>query len=462
MATSKLKKVYLCSECGYETSKWVGKCPDCGSWNTMPEEGKSAAPLKTNAGYCAAPAAVSLLSEVVSGEEIRYVTGIDEIDRVLGGGVVPGAAVLISGDPGIGKSTILLQMCRPLCEKLKILYVSGEESARQIKLRALRLGVTGENLLLLPANDLGQVLGTVAEIRPDLLIIDSIQTMNCAELASAPGSVTQIRECAQQLIRTAKEKEIPLFLVGHVNKDGVIAGPKILEHMVDTVLYFEGDRHLPYRILRAMKNRFGSTNEIGVFEMLESGLTQVENPSMMLLSGRPENVSGTCVTCVLEGSRPLLAEVQALVSKSAYPVPKRTANGLDFNRAAMLLAVLDKRSGYPFAALDAYINVVGGLRLDEPAVDLALAFSLVSNLTDTPIRDSIAVFGEIGLAGEIRTVGRAQARVSEAYRLGFRTVVLPKQNAAQIKTGQMPELTLVPLRSVTEIGTVLGTGGSRR
>ena len=331
MATSKLKKVYLCSECGYETSKWVGKCPDCGSWNTMTEEIKSAAPLKTNAGYCAAPAAVSLLSEVVSGEEIRYVTGIDEIDRVLGGGVVPGAAVLISGDPGIGKSTILLQMCRPLCEKLKILYVSGEESARQIKLRALRLGVTGENLLLLPANDLGQVLGTVAEIRPDLLIIDSIQTMNCAELASAPGSVTQIRECAQQLIRTAKEKEIPLFLVGHVNKDGVIAGPKILEHMVDTVLYFEGDRHLPYRILRAMKNRFGSTNEIGVFEMLESGLTQVENPSMMLLSGRPENVSGTCVTCVLEGSRPLLAEVQALVD-----VRKAARKAKDFARVGAL------------------------------------------------------------------------------------------------------------------------------
>lgn len=461
MAATKLKKVYLCSECGYETSKWVGKCPDCGSWNTMTEEVRTAAPAKP-AGVPPASAAVSMLSEVVSGEEIRYVTGIDEIDRVLGGGIVPGAAVLLSGDPGIGKSTILLQMCRPLCKRLKVLYVSGEESARQIKLRALRLGVTGENLMLLPATDLGQILAAVSETSPQLLMIDSIQTMCCAELTSSPGSVTQIRECAQQLIHIAKEKEIPLFLVGHVNKDGVIAGPKILEHMVDTVLYFEGDRHLPYRILRAMKNRFGSTNEIGVFEMLESGLEQVENPSMMLLSGRPENVSGTCVTCVLEGSRPLLAEVQALVSKSAYPAPRRTANGLDFNRTAMLLAVLDKRCGYPFAALDAYINVVGGLRLDEPSVDLALAFALVSNLTDTPVPDSVAVFGEVGLAGEIRTVGRAQARVNEAYRLGFRTVVLPRQNAAQVKTEPFADLTLVPLGSVTEIGAVLGTNGARR
>lgn len=455
--TGKQKTVYCCSECGYEAAKWVGRCPDCGSWNSMTEQNR--APAKSApAGFTVAskPAAVERLSDISSGEEIRYMTGIDEMDRVLGGGLVPGSVVLLSGDPGIGKSTLLLQLCSGLSKEMKIVYATGEESARQIKLRAMRLGVEGDNLYICASTDLDQMIAAVEQSAPELVIVDSIQTMQAAGLSSSPGSVAQTRECTQRLLRMAKEHEIPVFLIGHVNKDGAIAGPKVLEHMVDAVLYLEGERHLQYRILRAVKNRFGSTNEIGVFEMQDSGLKQVDNPSMMLLSGRLDSASGSCVTCVIEGSRPILSEIQALVCKSSYPVPKRTATGFDFNRTAMLLAVLEKRCGYSFGNLDAYINVVGGLRLDEPSADLAVAMALLSNLVDKPIDPRLAVFGEIGLAGEIRTVNRAQARVSEAYRLGFTRILLPKQNSQKLSTEAFPDLELIPVRQVGDLRSVLG------
>jgi len=449
---TKVKKLYVCGQCGYESAKWLGKCPDCGAWNTFSEEIRAEEPPKRAAAAAlaaqSAPAEIERLDCIESGEEIRCVTGIDELDRVLGGGIVPGAVMLLSGDPGIGKSTLLLQLCGPLSKWMRVMYVTGEESARQIKMRALRLGVDGESLLICAATDLHRILAAIETEKPQFVVVDSIQTMNLSELSSSPGSVSQIRECTQALTHAAKENEIPMFLVGHVNKDGAIAGPKLLEHMVDTVLYFEGERSLSYRILRAIKNRYGSTNEIGVFEMSEAGLIQVENPSMMLLEGRPENVSGTCVTSVIEGSRPILAEIQALVSRSNANVPRRTANGLDFNRVAMLMAVLEKRCGYSLGSLDAYFNVVGGLRLDEPSCDLAVVLALMSNLLDKAIDGDLAAFGEVGLAGEIRAVGKAALRVAEAYRLGFRRVMLPAGNAAEIRLQQYPGLELIPVRSV--------------
>lgn len=458
MAT-KTKKVYLCSACGYESPKWLGRCPDCGQWNTLEEQLRQAAPKASFAGseasYAALPALTSTLSDIESGEEIRYVTGVEEMDRVLGGGLVPGSVVLLSGDPGIGKSTLLLQLCDPLSKILKILYVTGEESSRQIKLRALRLGVNSDNLLICAATDLNQVLATIEQVNPQLVIVDSIQTMHLDELSSSSGSVTQTRECTQRLLRTAKQREIPIFLVGHVNKDGAIAGPKVLEHMVDAVLYFEGERHLSYRILRAIKNRYGSTNEIGVFEMLDNGLQQVENPSMMLLSGRPEQSSGTCVTCIMEGSRPILAEIQALAAKSSYPVPRRTANGFDFNRIAMLIAVMEKRCGYSFGTLDTYLNVVGGLRIDDPSADLAVMLALLSNLLDKPIPWDLIAFGEVGLAGEVRPVGHAANRAGEASRMGFGRIVLPRQNAKQLQVLALPELEPIYVRSVADLRRIL-------
>ena len=379
-----------------------------------------------------AKSTVQKLEQIDSSEEQRYLTQMEELNRVLGGGIVPGSVVLLSGDPGIGKSTLLLQICQTISSDAQILYVSGEESLRQIKLRAARLGVTTPNLSLSSTTNIEAVIDSIQSLKPDIVMVDSIQTMNLSALNSSSGSVTQVRECTQLLINIAKTMEIPVFIVGHVNKDGAIAGPKVMEHMVDAVLYFEGERNLSYRILRAIKNRYGSTNEIGVFEMGENGLDEVTNPSKAMLEGRPENVSGTCVACVIEGSRPILAEVQALVSKSGYAVPKRMATGFDYNRLSLILAVLEKRCGYFFGTLDAYINVVGGMKLDEPAADLPIALSLVSNLTDKVIPDDLVAFGEIGLAGEMRAVNRVLVRVKEAQRLGFKRCILPKQCIAAI------------------------------
>lgn len=456
---AKSKTAYVCQNCGYESAKWYGKCPECGQWNTMEEQLKSPAPMGGKAAQ-AAPVVtnleVSTIDAISSAEENRFHTDLSELDRVLGGGIVKGSVIMLSGEPGIGKSTLLLQICKFLCQGLRVLYISGEESARQIKLRAMRLGVESPNLFLATTTDIDHVVAAIDKMHPDIAIIDSIQTMSLSDLQSSPGSVTQVRECTQRLIYTAKSADIPIFIVGHVNKDGAIAGPKVLEHMVDCVLYFEGERHLAYRILRAVKNRYGSTNEIGVFEMTDRGLTEVANPSMMMLSGRPVNVSGTCVTCLMEGSRPILAEVQALVTKTAFGNPRRTATGFDFNRMALLLAVLEKRCGYFFGSLDAYINVVGGLRLDEPASDLSVALALVSNLTDRLIPDDLIAIGEIGLAGEVRAVNHIQNRVSEAYRLGFVRCMVPRHNLSQLNTEQMPDLEVIPVSSINEACKIIG------
>lgn len=456
---AKTKTAYVCQNCGYESAKWYGKCPDCGQWNTMEEQLKSPAPMGGKTAQ-AAPLVtnleVSTIDSISSAEENRFHTDLSELDRVLGGGIVKGSVIMLSGEPGIGKSTLLLQICKFLCQGLRVLYISGEESARQIKLRAMRLGVESSNLFLATTTDIDHVVAAIDKVHPDIAIIDSIQTMSLSDLQSSPGSVTQVRECTQRLIYTAKSADIPIFIVGHVNKDGAIAGPKVLEHMVDCVLYFEGERHLAYRILRAVKNRYGSTNEIGVFEMTDQGLSEVANPSMMMLSGRPVNVSGTCVTCLMEGSRPILAEVQALVTKTAFGTPRRTATGFDFNRMALLLAVLEKRCGYFFGSLDAYINVVGGLRLDEPASDLSVALALVSNLTDRLIPDNLIAIGEIGLAGEIRAVNHIQNRVSEAYRLGFTRCMVPRHNLSQLNTEQMPDLEVIPVSSINEACKIIG------
>lgn len=430
---AKTKINYVCTQCGAIQPKWMGKCPDCGSWNTLVENVE--APVSRFASSAVpqtAKSTVQKLEQIDSSEEQRYLTQMEELNRVLGGGIVPGSVVLLSGDPGIGKSTLLLQICQTISSDAQILYVSGEESLRQIKLRAARLGVTTPNLSLSSTTNIEAVIESIQSLKPDIVMVDSIQTMNLSALNSSSGSVTQVRECTQLLINIAKTMEIPVFIVGHVNKDGAIAGPKVMEHMVDAVLYFEGERNLSYRILRAIKNRYGSTNEIGVFEMGESGLDEVTNPSKAMLEGRPENVSGTCVACVIEGSRPILAEVQALVSKSGYAVPKRMATGFDYNRLSLILAVLEKRCGYFFGTLDAYINVVGGMKLDEPAADLPIALSLVSNLTDKVIPDDLVAFGEIGLAGEMRAVNRVLVRVKEAQRLGFKRCILPKQCIAAI------------------------------
>ena len=430
---AKAKAVYVCSACGFESAKWYGKCPGCGEWNTMEEAVREApAAKKSSAAAHGNYARPTPIREISTQEEARYHTGLSEFDRVLGGGLVKGSIVLISGDPGIGKSTILLQVCEYLGKQYRILYVSGEESGRQIKLRASRLGVSSENLWIMTETDIQAVMEEVRTEKPDIVMIDSIQTMNHTEIASSPGSVTQVRECTNTVLRTVKALDIPAILVGHVNKDGAIAGPKVLEHIVDAVLYFEGDRQMSHRILRAVKNRYGSTNEIGVFDMAEDGLRQVENPSEALLSGRPKHVSGTCVTCVMEGTRPLLAEIQGLATSSGYGTPRRMATGFDYNRMSLLLAVLEKRAGYFFSHLDAYLNVVGGLRLDEPAADLAVAISLVSSLKDQPVEEQTIAFGEIGLAGELRTVTHVNARISEAARLGFRTCILPAHSLKQV------------------------------
>ena len=448
-----VKSVYVCSECGWESSKWVGKCQGCNSWNTMQEEIKntvkstgSTAGVQKSKDYHAPVA----MRDINTANEERYVTRIKEFDRVLGGGIVKGSLVLLGGDPGIGKSTILLQVCNKLGNDLKILYVSGEESKRQIKLRSDRLGVDCDNLYVVTETDIEIICQMIRNELPELVMIDSIQTMNLAELSSSPGSVTQVRECTNLLMKTAKSLEIPVMIVGHVNKDGAIAGPKVLEHIVDAVLHFEGDKQMSYRILRAVKNRYGSTNEIGVFQMTNDGLSEVENPSMMLLSGRPKNVSGTCVACAMEGTRPILAEIQGLVTTSGFGNPRRMSTGFDYNRMNLILAVLEKRAGYFFSNCDTYINIVGGLRLDEPAVDLAVAMSLVSSLKDKALREDAIAFGEIGLAGEIRGVSQAQARIAEAIRLGFRKIILPYQNVRTVKRENYQGIQLIGVKNIRE------------
>lgn len=446
MAASKSKTVFVCSECGYESLKWMGKCPSCGEWNTLQEEIQT--PQKAVASPMGGRARVQRIGDINPQGEERYKTGLSELDRVLGGGIVRGGLMLIGGDPGIGKSTLLLQICEHLGRSLNILYVSGEESERQIKLRANRLGVESQRLYVLCETDVDTIIGAMMDEKPDLVIVDSIQTMNLAAVASSSGSVTQVRECASAIMRAAKSSDTPVFIVGHVNKDGAIAGPKVMEHIVDCVLYFEGDRHTSYRILRCVKNRYGSTNEIGVFEMRDKGLSEVENPSMMLLSGRPKNVSGTCVACAMEGSRPILAEVQGLVSPTGFGNPRRMVTGFDYNRLSLLLAVLEKRAGYFFSNLDAYVNVVGGLRLDEPAADLPVALALVSSLKDTPVPEGVIAFGEVGLAGEIRSVSNADARISEAARLGFGKVILPWHNLKTITKRE--DVAIVGVKTVRE------------
>lgn len=432
----KSKSVFVCSQCGFQSQKWMGKCPECGEWNTMTEEIVQPEIIKKGfktGNQVAEPGVPVTLSSVSYENEDRTKTNISELDRVLGGGIVKGSLILLSGDPGIGKSTLLLQICKHLADNQKVLYITGEESVRQIKLRAERLGVQNSNLLLLAETDIHIVSSTIESYNPDIAIVDSIQTMYNSSISSSSGSVSQVRECTHELMSVTKKGDTALFIVGHVNKEGAIAGPKVLEHMVDTVLYFEGERNIPFRILRAVKNRYGSTNEIGVFEMDDQGLNEVENPSMSLLSGRPENVSGTCVACVVEGSRPVLAEVQALVSSTSFGTPRRMSTGFDYNRMALLLAVLEKRAGYFFSNIDAYINVVGGLKLDEPAADLPVAISLISSLKDKPVDSSTVAFGEIGLAGELRSVGHAQTRISEVERLGFKRVIIPYQNLQKLK-----------------------------
>lgn len=447
----KIKTMYVCSECGYETAKWFGKCPGCGEWNTMTEEvreavrGKITAPPRAKASAIPVP-----ITEITTEDEERYYTGSKELDRVLGGGIVKGSLVLLGGDPGIGKSTILLQICNHLGKILKILYISGEESKRQLKLRASRLGVNSENLFVMTETDVEVVANHIQTEKPDLVMVDSIQTMNFKELSSSPGSVTQVRECTNILMRTSKSLDIPCIIVGHVNKDGAIAGPKVLEHIVDAVLYFEGDKQMSYRILRAVKNRYGSTNEIGVFQMGDTGLSEVENPSLMLLSGRPKNVSGTCVACPMEGSRPILAEIQGLVTNSGYGNARRMSTGFDYNRMSMLLAVLEKRCGYYFSSLDAYVNVIGGLRLDEPATDLAVALALVSSLKDIIVPEDVLAFGEIGLTGEIRAVNHAAQRVTEAARLGFTKCILPWYNLKSLVLPEGTNINIVGVRTIRD------------
>lgn len=419
---AKNKVEFVCRECGYISLKWTGCCPECGNWNTFDEEvidKFNKAKRFTNFVQS------KILKEIDFDSELRYDTGIDELNILFGGGIVKGSISLIGGDPGIGKSTLLLQICSNLAKENKILYVSGEESSKQLKLRANRLQIDSENLFILPESDIDSVVSSIKNIKPDIVMIDSIQTMNLPEISSASGSVTQVRECTYVLQKIAKERDISIILVGHVNKEGNIAGPKILEHIVDVVLYFEGESKFSFRILRVVKNRFGSTNEIAVFEMLKQGLKSVNNPSAVLLSERPSGVSGSCVCSMMEGTRPILAEVQSLVTKSGFGMPRRMCKGFDYNRMSLIIAVLEKRAGYFFGTLDCYINVVGGIKLDHPAADLAVALSLISSLRDKPLDDNLIAFGEIGLAGEIRSVVGVEKIVVEAKKLGFNKIIVP-------------------------------------
>lgn len=453
-----LKTVYICTECAYKTPKWLGKCPNCGAWNAFAEDVEETAP---GSAAAAAPKRTSMIApqqdnpavpfaELEIPAYMRQNTGLGELDRVLGGGLVHGSVVLLSGEPGIGKSTLLMQICDALGESRRVLYVSGEESGGQLKLRAKRLGVSGQTLFILTETNLERILSEATRIQPDVMIVDSIQTVYAANVNSAPGSVTQVKETALSFINKAKSEGISVIMVGHVNKEGSIAGPKVLEHMVDAVLYFEGERQQSYRIIRAIKNRYGSTNEIGVFEMTDRGLLEVENPSEMLLAGRPKNISGNCAVCTLEGTRPLIAEIQALVTQTAFPAPRRTTNGIDYNRMCLIIAVLEKRLGLKFYQHDVYLNVIGGLRLDEPATDLSVAMALISSVTDRIIPDDLIALGEIGLAGECRAVANLEVRIKEAARLGFTTAVVPYRNMEKRHLA-VDGIRIVPVKGIYEV-----------
>lgn len=448
---AKTKTLFYCTECGNEMPKWQGQCPACGAWNTIVEQpaekvksvGSSSRGASTGTFHRPRP-----IGEIEASDELRFETGMNELDRVLGGGAVQGSLVLISGAPGIGKSTLMLQICDQLCRFAKVLYVSGEESERQIKLRAERLGIRSEGLYLLAETNLEDVVEAVNELKPDILIVDSIQTMYHGDSTASPGSVGQVKECTLTLMQLAKGQGVTVFVIGHINKEGSIAGPKVLEHMVDCVLYFEGEQHNSYRILRAAKNRFGATNEIGVFEMEDGGLNEVPNPSEMLLDGRPVDAPGTCVTCVMEGVRPVLAELQALLTPSSFGNPRRTSNGYDYNRAMMLLAVLEKRGGLLLNSCDAYINVIGGLTIDEPAADLAMMIAFASSFRDKPVPGDLAAIGEVGLTGELRAVNTMNQRLSEVRRLGFTKCLIPARNSG--KLAEPDGLTLIRVKNIRE------------
>ena len=450
----KAKTKFVCISCGYETPKWLGKCPGCGEWNSLEEEMIPNEKANTRTAASTHRAKPTPLNQVDITDYQRFSSGIHELDRVLGGGVVRGSLILVGGDPGIGKSTLLLQLAGHLDKQATLFYVSGEESEKQLKMRSDRLQVDGPAFMVLSETDMTTIQTALNTVKPDVLIIDSIQTMYHPDITSAPGSISQVRETTLSLMRYAKETGTAVFVVGHVTKDGAIAGPKVLEHMVDCVLYFEGDRNQSYRILRAVKNRFGSTNEIGVFEMTDAGLHEVENPSMMLLSGRPDQAAGSAVVCTMEGTRPMLAEIQALLCPSAFGMPRRMATGIDFNRVNLMIAVLEKRVGLNLQNQDAYVNIVGGIRLDEPAVDLALALAIVSAFRNQPIDSSLAAIGEVGLTGELRAVSQIERRLSEVLKLGFSTCLIPQANAKNLR---VPEgLRILPAKNLTEsLGFVL-------